>query len=99
MRGGDILESVVNECIVSHVSPGVSVTAVGVVSRHEHEIVVAFDVVVFVNNARVARKLPWYDVMDLRVQTPSLPRRAETRLAVPARERGMKTTHPWDRRL
>lgn len=30
VRGGDILESVVNECIVSHMSPGVSVSAVGV---------------------------------------------------------------------
>lgn len=88
-----------NECIVSHVSPGVSVTAVGVVSGHEEEIVVPFDVVVFVKNARMARKLPWYDVMDFCVQTPSVPRRAETRLAVPSRERGMKPTHPWDRRL
>ena len=68
-------------------------SAVGVVSGHEHEVVVPFDVVVFVKNARMARKLPWYDVMDFRVQTPPVSRRAETGLAVPSRERRMKTTH------
>lgn len=51
--------------------------AFGVVSGHEDEVVVPFDVVVFVKNARMARKLSGYDVMNFRVEFPPLPRRAE----------------------